>query len=100
MRTYGLSAQEVSDTQLGEVFNLLDMDGGGTLSAEEFVVSLRKNETAGHTMSPQAFEKSMFELADYWSKGIEEAELYISFRHYSVPYRSHYRECKAIHSLS
>ncbi len=78
MRTHGLSAQEVSDAQLGEVFNLIDMDGGGTLSAEEFVASLRQNETAGHTMSPQAFEKSMFELADYWSKGTEEAD-YVHF---------------------
>ena len=78
MRTHGLSAQEVSDTQLGEVFKLIDADGGGTLCAEEFVASLRKNETAGHTMSPQAFEKSMFELADYWSKGTEEAD-YVHF---------------------
>eukprot|EP01043_Picozoa_sp_COSAG02_P050055 COSAG02_NODE_5097_length_4633_cov_3.366343_1_plen_1011_part_00 len=78
MRKHGLSAQEVSDTQLGEVFNLIDADGGGTLTANEFVSSLRKDETAGHTMSPQAFEKSMFELADYWSKGTEEAD-YIHF---------------------
>lgn len=78
MRKHGLSTKDVSDTQLGEVFNLIDMDGGGTLSADEFVASLRKDETAGHTMSPQAFEKSMFELADYWSKGTEEAD-YVHF---------------------
>jgi Ca2+-binding EF-hand superfamily protein len=78
LRTHGLSEQEVSDTELAEVFNLIDSDGGGSLSSSEFVAALRKPETSGYTMTYQAFESSMFELADYWSAGVKE-ESYIHF---------------------
>lgn len=78
LRKQGLPASEVSDTELREIFNLIDSDGSGSLSSAEFVAALRKTDATGYTMTFQAFESSMLELADYWSKGVKE-ETYTHF---------------------
>ena len=76
----GISAAEIGDEELSEVFSLIDEDGGGTLSSAEFVEALRTQESDGYMMTTDAFERSMFELVDYWSHGPTEAEYMQFFR--------------------
>jgi hypothetical protein len=59
----------VGDAELREVFKIIDADGNGTLSSEEFVQALRTKEleTDNHRMTFEAFAMSMFEFVDYWA---------------------------------
>jgi hypothetical protein len=76
----GVGVEEVGDPELKEVFNIIDEDGGGTLSAEEFVSALRTKEieTDGYRMTFEAFSMSIFELVDYWAVASSEAA-YLQF---------------------
>ena len=74
----GMRHDEIDDADLREVFSIIDTDRSGSISATEFSKALRKNETEGYTMTFEAFEGSMFELADYWSHGSLQED-YVAF---------------------
>jgi Ca2+-binding EF-hand superfamily protein len=54
--------------ELEAIFRLIDEDDSGSISVEEFVAALSKDDTdqVGE-MSFGAFAMSIFELADHWS---------------------------------
>ena len=52
-----ISAATLDDTALGELFNIIDIDGGGTITADE-LDELLKTEGSASTMTFGAFGAS------------------------------------------
>ena len=82
----------LSDEELREQFLLVDCDGSGSISAEEFEQLLGREEADAHSsMTFEAFSSSLFELADLhiegvaWRRrgggGLHLLSLYVEFLH-------------------
>ena len=69
---------EIEDSELAEMFGIIDGDGGGSISGEEFYNGLAMESDETNHMTFEVFSHSMLELADYWALEHSD-ECYIQF---------------------
>ena len=69
---------DIQDSELAEMFGIIDGDGGGSISGEEFYDGLAMESDETNNMTFDVFSHSMLELADYWALE-HSGEGYIQF---------------------
>ena len=74
----GLDASQIPETEMEELFRVVDADESGAIDAAELRVLLTANlETASMTFAP--FHASIFELCDLWVEEEDDEEKYCHF---------------------
>ena len=69
---------KMDDDEIEEMFGIIDGDGGGTISGQEFYQGLAEGGAEETEMTFEVFSMSLFELADYWAPEKTEPS-YIEF---------------------